>query len=43
MGLLINATTYVPIRDYNEAIVETMKSAVDEIVWYGGIKSVEVK
>jgi hypothetical protein len=43
MGLLINATTYVPIRDYNEAIVETMKSAVDEIVWHGGTKSVEVK
>ena len=39
----VNAITYVPIRAYNEAVVDTLKAAVDEVIWHNATKSVEVK
>jgi N-acetylmuramoyl-L-alanine amidase len=39
----VNATTYVPIRDYNEAMVEAIKAAVDEVIWCKDTRTVEVK
>jgi hypothetical protein len=39
----VNATTYVPIRAYNDAVVESLKAAVDEVIWHKEDRSVEVK
>jgi hypothetical protein len=39
----VNATTYVPIRDYNDAMVEAIKAAVDEVIWCKDTRTVEVK
>ena len=39
----VNATTYVPIRDYNDAVVESLKAAVDEVIWCKDTRTVEVK
>jgi len=39
----VNATTYVPIRAYNDAVVESLKAAVDEVIWCKDARTVEVK
>ncbi len=39
----VNATTYVPIRAYNDAVVESLKAAVDEVIWNNDTRTVEVK
>lgn len=39
----VNATTYVPIRAYNDAVVESLKAAVDEVIWCKDTRTVEVK
>jgi len=42
-GLLINSTTYVPIRPCLVAVTKAIKEAIDEVIWCDETKTVKVK